>query len=59
LGGETWEKKPLVGPNRRWKANIKRDLQQMRWGGMECSDWSQDSDSWSGLVNKEINHRVT
>jgi hypothetical protein len=28
------EKKPLGGPRRRWKDNVKIDLQDVRWGGM-------------------------
>jgi hypothetical protein len=35
LVGETEGKGPLGRPRHRWKDNIKMDLQEMMWGGME------------------------
>ena len=33
FSGETWgQKSPLGRPRRRWKDNIKTDLQEMGWG---------------------------
>jgi len=29
FGGETWERRPLGRPRRRWKDNIKMDLQEV------------------------------
>ena len=35
LVGETERKGPLGKPRHRWEDNIKMDLQEMMWGGME------------------------
>jgi hypothetical protein len=36
--------------------NIKIDLKEIRWDGMDWSDLAQDQ--WRALVNKAINLRV-
>jgi hypothetical protein len=35
FGGETWENEPLGRLRCRWKDNIKMDLQEVGWGGMD------------------------
>jgi hypothetical protein len=35
LAGKPEGKKPLGRPSRRWKGNIKMDLKEMGWGGMD------------------------
>jgi hypothetical protein len=53
------EKKRLLGRHRRrWKDNIKMDLQEVESGGMDWIDVAQDSDRWLALVNAVMNHRV-
>ena len=52
-------KRPLGKPRRRWEDNIKIDLQQVGWGGMDWIDLAQDRDSWRALVNALMNLRVT
>jgi hypothetical protein len=50
LMGKLEGKGPLGRP-RRWEDNIKMDLREIGWGGMDWIDLPQDSDQWSGLVN--------
>jgi hypothetical protein len=38
--------------------NIKMDLREIRWGGMDWIDLAQDSDQWWALVNTVMNLRV-
>jgi hypothetical protein len=39
--------------------NIKMDLRQIGWEGMEWIDLAQDRDQWSALVNTVMNLRVS
>ena len=58
LVGKPERKRPLGRPRRRWKDNIKMDLQEVGWG---CGDWmelAQDMDGWRALVNTVMNLRV-
>jgi hypothetical protein len=47
-----------VGARRRWKDNIKMDLQGLEWGGIDWIDLAKDRDSWRALVNAVMNLRV-
>jgi hypothetical protein len=38
--------------------NIKMDLREIGWGGMDWIDLAQDMDEWRGLVNTAINPSV-
>jgi hypothetical protein len=51
-------KTPLGRPRRRWVDNIKTDLTEIGWGGMDWIDLSQDRDQWSALVNMVMNFPV-
>jgi hypothetical protein len=42
----------------RWEDNIKMDLQEVGWGGMDWIDMAQDRDRWRALVNAVMNLRV-
>jgi hypothetical protein len=53
------EGKRLLGrPRRWWMDNIKRDLREIGWGGMDWTDLAQDRDKWRALVNTVMNLRV-
>jgi hypothetical protein len=54
------EKKPervrLLGrPKQRWVDNIKMDLGEIGWGGVDWIGLSQDRDRWRALVNSVMN----
>jgi hypothetical protein len=44
LVGKPEEKRPLGRPRRRWVHNIKMDLREIGWGGMDWIDLAQDRD---------------
>jgi hypothetical protein len=44
-------KRPLERPRRRWEDNIKLDLREIGWDGMDWIDLTQDRDQWRALVN--------
>jgi len=52
------EKETLEGPRCRWEDNIKVDLQEVGWEGLDWIELAQDSDSWPALVNAVMNLRV-
>jgi hypothetical protein len=51
-------KSPLGRPRRRWVDNIKMDLGEIGWDGMDWIDVAQDRDQWRALVNMVMNLRV-
>jgi hypothetical protein len=48
-------KRPLVRPRCRWVDNIKMDLREIRWDGMDWIDLAQERDQWRALVNAAMN----
>jgi hypothetical protein len=52
LGGKPEGKRPLGRSRRRWVDNIKMDLREMGWDGV---DWR---DQWRALVSTILNLRV-
>jgi hypothetical protein len=58
LVGEPEGKRPL-GRARRWKDNIKMDLKQIGWRGMNWIDLAQDRGKWRALVKTVMNLRVS
>jgi hypothetical protein len=63
LVGKPEGKRPLGRPKRRWVDNIKMDLREMGWDGVDWIglDWidkAQDRDQWRALVNTVLNLRV-
>jgi hypothetical protein len=55
LVGEAEEKRPLRRPRLRWVDNIKMDLREIEWGGVDWIDLPQERDQWWALVNTAIN----
>jgi hypothetical protein len=54
------EGKRSVGRTRlRWVDNIKMDLREIGWDGMDWIDLAQDRDKWRALVNTVMNLRVS
>jgi hypothetical protein len=49
------EKRPLGRPRRRWVGNIKMDLLEIGWGGVDWIGLAQDMDKWRALVNSVLN----
>jgi hypothetical protein len=58
LVGRPEGRRPLGRPRRRWEGNIKMDLQEVRWGGVDWIDMAQDRDRWRALVSAVMNLRV-
>jgi hypothetical protein len=44
LVGEPEGKRPLRRLRRRWRDNIKMDLREVEWDGMDWTDLAQDRD---------------
>jgi hypothetical protein len=51
-------KTPVERPRRRWVDNIKMDLREIGWVGMDWIDLAKDGDQWRALVNAVMNLRV-
>jgi hypothetical protein len=58
LVGKPEGKKPLGRPRRWLVDNIKMDLREIGWDGMDWIDLAQDRDLWRALVNSVMNLRV-
>jgi hypothetical protein len=48
-------KSPFGRPRRRWKDNIKLDLQEVGCGGMNRIELAQDWERWWAFVNAVMN----
>jgi len=58
LVGKSDGKRPLGRPRHRWEDNIKMDLKEVGFGGMDWTELPQDRDSWKALMNAVMNLRV-
>jgi hypothetical protein len=56
--GKPEGKKPLGKPRPRCVDNIKMDLREIEWDGVDWLDMAQDRDKWRVLVNMVLNLRV-
>jgi hypothetical protein len=48
-------KRPLGKPKGKWEHNIKMDLREIGWGGMDWIGLAQDRDQWRAPVNTVMN----
>jgi hypothetical protein len=53
--GKLEEKRKPGRPRRRWEDNIKMDLREVEYGGMDSIDLAQNRDRWRALVNAVLN----
>jgi hypothetical protein len=58
LVGRPEGRRSLGRPRHRWEDNIKMDLQEVRWEGVDLIDMAQDRDRWRNVVNAVMNLRV-
>jgi hypothetical protein len=58
LVGRPERRRPLGRPRRRWEDNIKTDLQDEGWVGMDWIELAQDRDKRRAVMNEVINLRV-
>jgi hypothetical protein len=58
LGGESERRGPLGRPRRRWKDNIKMDLQEVGCGGIDWIDLAQYRNGLRAIVNAVTHFRV-
>jgi hypothetical protein len=56
--GKPEGKIPLRRPKCRWVDNIKMNILEMGWGGVDWIDLAQDKDKRRALVNVVMNLRV-
>jgi hypothetical protein len=56
--GKPEGKSPLGKPRSRWMDNMKMDLLEMGWGGVDWIGLAQDRDKWRDLVNSVMNLRI-
>jgi hypothetical protein len=53
--GKLEGKRPPGRPRRRWEGNIKIDLREIGWGGMDWIYLAQDKDQPRALVSMVMN----
>jgi hypothetical protein len=59
LVGEPEGMRPLGSPRRRWVDNIKMDLREIGWDGVDWIDMPQDRDQWKGEDGNEPSGSIT
>jgi hypothetical protein len=57
LAGKPERKRQLGRPRRRWVDNVKMDLREIGWDGVDWIDTAQVMDQWRALLNTVLNLR--
>jgi hypothetical protein len=55
LVGKSEGKRPLGRPRCKWEDNIKMDLREIEWGGIDWIYLAQDRDQWRAFVKAVMN----
>jgi hypothetical protein len=55
LVGKPEGKRPCGGPRYIWEDNIRMDLREIGWEGVDWIHLAQDRDQWQALVNMVMN----
>jgi hypothetical protein len=55
LAGKLEGKRLMGRPRRMWVMNIKMNLREIGWDGVDWIDMTQDRDKWRALVNTILN----
>jgi hypothetical protein len=58
LVGKPEGKRPLRRTRRRWEDNVRMDLREIEWGGVDWIDLAHDRDQCRALVNTKMNLQV-
>jgi hypothetical protein len=58
LVGKSKGKRPLGRPKHRWEDNIKMDLREIGWGGMDWIHLTHNTEQWNALVNTVMSLRA-
>jgi hypothetical protein len=58
LVGKPEEERPIRRPRRKWADNIRMDLGERGWGGVDLTCLVQDRDKYRAPVNAVMNLRV-
>jgi hypothetical protein len=56
--GKPARKRPLRRPTHRWEDNIKIDLKELGWDGMDWGDLAKDRNQWRAFVSMVMNLRI-
>jgi hypothetical protein len=56
--GKPVGKRPLGRIRHRWENNIKTDLREIEWGGMDWIHLTWDMDQWRAIVNTAMIYQV-
>jgi hypothetical protein len=59
LVGKPEGRRPLGRPSRSWVDNIKMELGEISWGGVDWIDLTQDKAKWRALVDAVMNLLVS
>jgi hypothetical protein len=51
-------RRPIESPRRMWEDNIRMELREIGWDGVDWIDLAQDRDKCRALVNTIMNLRV-